>query len=85
MSERERRGVGGHVVLSFAKEHVDDVARLANLVVLHEGQSVTHREQIRKRDEATRVVGFRPFRDRGRFVHAEHPLIDQRANDHVQH
>jgi len=57
VSEWKRRREPRHVLLALTEEHLDDVAHLADFVVLDEREPVTHRQKVLQPYGVTRVVG----------------------------
>ena len=84
VSEWKRRREPRHVLLALTEEHLDDVAHLADFVVLDEREPVTHRQKVLQPYGVTRVVGVGPFVHRRSCLGIEQAFVDERAEDHVQ-
>ena len=80
--QRQRSGVGGHVVLALAEEHRDAVAHRIVDVVLDPFEPGPHLQQVEQRD---RFLGRSlPTRHRCRTIELDQTITDQDADRGVR-
>ena len=83
--QRPVGGKVGHVVLAGSEEHLDDVAGPGVLVVLGEGEPVTHGEQVPQGDGPARIARAGPLGNGGGGIEVEATLVDQHADHDAEH